>query len=148
MKLNQAGLDIIKRFEGLSLTAYRCPAGVLTIGHGHTRDPYSGKLDVRPGMTITAHQAEVLLEVDLERFDEGVEKLAPTATANQHSAMVSLAFNIGLNAFENSTVLRKFSAGDLQGAAVAFLAWRMGGGKVLPGLVKRREAERELFLRP
>lgn len=139
MKTNDAGRAIIMQAEGLRLDAYRCPAGKWTIGYGHTGD-------VLPTDKITKHMAEVILEHDLERFEVGVSKLAPTANANQFSALVSFAFNVGLRALELSTLLRKFTAGDIAGAAEEFHNWVMAAGQVLPGLVKRRAAERALFL--
>jgi len=139
MKTNLAGRKIVMDAEGLRLKAYLCPAGKLTIGYGHTGD-------VEAHHVITQHQAEAILEVDLDRFELGVSKLAPGANTNQFSAMVSLAYNIGLKAFEGSAFLREFKAGHLSAAAEQFSRWVRGGGKVLPGLVKRRAAERALFL--
>jgi lysozyme len=137
--INDAGRKIIMDAEGVRLKAYKCPAGVWTIGYGHTGD-------VKDGDSITMHWAETILEYDLQRFEEGVGKLAPGASANEFSAMVSLAFNIGLSAFEKSTVLKEFRAGRKLNAANAFEAWVRGGGRVLPGLVRRRAAEKKLFL--
>ncbi len=139
MQTNPAGRHIIMGAEGLRLEAYLCPASVWTIGYGHTRD-------VKPGQKITEHQAQVILEHDLEIFERGVAELAPGANANQFSAFVSLAYNIGLKAFEGSALLREFKAGRMSAAAAQFDRWVHGGGKVLPGLVKRRAAERALFL--
>lgn len=139
MIINDAGRQLIVDAEGLSLTAYRCPAGVWTIGYGHTGD-------VKEHDRITVHQAEVIFEFDLKRFEEGVTELAPGANANQFSALVSLAFSIGLRALEASTLLKEFKAGRLNSAAEQFSRWVYGNGRVLPGLVKRRAAERALFL--
>jgi lysozyme len=142
LKINDRGLALIKRAEGLKLDSYRCPAGIATVGYGHTGP------DVRIPMTITPGQAERLLHEDLGRFEQGVEAVcggAPT-NPNQFSAMVSLAYNIGLGKFATSTVLKRHKAGDPEGAASAFLMWNKGGGKVLPGLVARREQERLLYL--
>lgn len=140
--INKAGLDIIREFEGLRLKAYVCPAGVLTIGYGSTGS------HVKPGMVITEAQADELLRSDLRRFEDAVATAAPKATDNQFSAMVSLAFNIGVAAFTRpSTVLRRHLAGDHAGAADAFAMWNKAGGKVLPGLVRRRAAEAALYRR-
>lgn len=142
-RVNHSGLALIKSFEGLRLTAYKCPAGVWTIGYGHTGP------DVRPGMVITTQEADALLKGDLDRFESGVDAAigqTPT-TSNQFSAMVSLAFNIGLGAFQRSTVLRQHKTGHYNLAAAAFLMWVKGGGRTLPGLVRRRTAERALYLR-
>jgi len=143
MQVNEAGLRIIKEFEGLRLRAYRCPAGVWTIGYGHTRT-------ARKGQVITEAEADRLLREDLRVFEQGVLDAlggAPT-TENQFSAMVSLAYNIGLGAFRRSKVLAFHKAGKTAEAARAFANWRKAGGKVLPGLVRRRAAEAKLYLTP
>lgn len=142
--VNAAGIALVKQFEGLRLQAYPDPATggkPFTIGWGHTGD-------VKPGDNITEHQAEAILGYDLERTAEIVEKMLTgvSATDNQFAALVSLAFNIGVFRLSKSTLLRKFVAGDVAGAAAEFLKWRLAAGKVLPGLVKRRAAERALFL--
>lgn len=137
--INREGLELIKSFEGCKLTSYRCSANVLTIGYGST-GPH-----VKPGMTITQAQADELLRSDLRRFEDYVAKAAPNATGNQFAAMVSLAFNIGEGALGRSTVLRKHLAGDHAGAAAAFGMWNKAGGRVLPGLTRRRNAEAALY---
>jgi lysozyme len=142
MKINDKGKALVKRFEGLRLDAYRCPAGVATIGYGST-GPH-----VRMGMTITPGEADRLLDKDLARFEVGVKAMVTGIPTNpdQFSAMVSLAFNIGLGAFATSTVLKRHKLGNKIGAANAFLMWNKAGGQVLKGLMRRREAERELYL--
>lgn len=142
MKTNAAGRELIKRFEGLRLKAYLCPAGKWSIGYGHTGD-------VAEGQAITEHQAEAILDVDLERFERGVGRVLDwPATENQFSALVSLAFNIGLPAFSNSTLLDKLNAGcGAREVADQFGRWVRGGGHTLQGLVSRRAAEAELFLK-
>ena len=143
-KINAAGLALIKSFEGLELKSYKCPAGVWTVGYGST-----GR-HVTPGMTITEAQAESLLKKDLRRFELGVERAigdAPTSD-NEFSAFVSLAFNIGVAAFQRSTVLKRHLAGNKAGAADAFMLWVKAGGRTLKGLIRRREAERKLYLTP
>lgn len=148
MKIGAAGLALIKSFEGLRLTAYLCPAGVPTIGYGHTGLDVS-HADVAAKWTITEAQAEEILRRDLGRFEKAVAScIARPLTQNQFDAMVSLAFNIGAAAFRGSSVVRRFNAGRTTEAADAFLLWNKAGGKVLPGLVRRREAERALFLKP
>lgn len=139
-RINERGLDLVKSFEGLRLDAYRCAAGVLTIGWGST-GPH-----VKEGMTITLDEAETLLKSDLARFERGVDALLGPATSDQFSACVSLAFNIGLNAFAGSTVLKRHKKGNHAGAADAFMLWIKAKGNVLKGLVRRREAERKLYL--
>lgn len=141
-QINAAGLALLKNFEGLRLTAYRDPVGILTIGYGST-GPH-----VTEGLTITEAEAEALLRDDLSRFEAGVDKLAPSANENQFSAMVSLAFNIGLAGFERSTVLKRHRLGNHLGASRAFALWNKAGGRILPGLVRRREAEAKLYLKP
>jgi GH24 family phage-related lysozyme (muramidase) len=139
--MNRAGLDLIKSFEGLRLKAYRCPAGVPTIGYGATGP------GVRIGMTWTEDEAHARLVADVARFEQAVAKaLTVPANENQFAAMVSLAFNIGTGGFARSSVLRRHNARDFTGAADAFLLWNKGGGRVLPGLVRRRKAERDLYL--
>lgn len=139
-QIGPKGLALIKSFEGLRLKSYICPAGVLTIGYGST-GPH-----VKPNMTITEAQADKLLQDDLDRFEACVAKHAPDATQNEFDAMVSLAFNIGTGAFEKSTLLRRFKSGDKAIAANQFGAWVNAGGKKLAGLVRRRQAEKQLFL--
>ena len=141
-QINAAGRDIIKMAEGLKLVAYKCPAGVLTIGWGHTGP------DVKPGLKIDRAQAEDLLDRDLAVFERGVDAVLGNATDNQFSACVSLAYNIGLGAFGRSSVLHEHKAGNFEMAAQSFGLWKKGGGKVLPGLVKRRAAEAALYLKP
>lgn len=140
-KIGAEGIALIKRFEGLRLSAYLCPAKVLTIGYGST-GPH-----VRPGMKIDEPEAERLLRDDLARFERCVAVKCPTALPRQFDAMVSLAFNIGCAGFEKSTVARMHNAGKFAAAADAFAMWNKGGGKVQPGLVKRRAAERALYER-
>lgn len=140
MTLSPAGLALIKRFEGLRLEAYRCSAGVLTIGYGST-----GK-HVTPGMKITEAEAEDLLLKDVARFERGVsERIQVPVTQGQFDAMCCLAFNIGLAAFGKSTLLRLLNASQYSKAGAEFDRWTRAGGKKLPGLTKRRAAERALF---
>lgn len=140
MIINDAGRRLIMENEGCKLTAYRCPADVWTIGYGHTGE------SVKEGLTITQHQADVILESDLQRFEYAVSKTCPRANANQFSAMVCLCFNIGVDAFQRSTLARKFVTGDTAGAAWEFCRWTRAKGVELPGLVKRRKQEQTLFL--
>jgi lysozyme len=143
MKINERGLSIIKRFEGLRLEAYRCPAGILTIGYGHTGS------DVREGQIITPGEADRLLAADVARFERGVEALASPCNANQFSALVGFSFNLGLLTLQKSTLLKKHKAGDFDGAERQFAAWNKARvhGQLVPlaGLTARREAERMLY---
>ena len=140
-EVNEAGLALIREFEGCRLDAYLCPAGIPTIGYGATGP------DIRMGMVWTQEQADARLVEDLARFAAGVERLVQVdLTDNQFAALVSFAYNVGLGALAGSTLLRKLNADDFQGAADQFARWNKGGGRVLPGLVRRRAAERDLFL--
>lgn len=144
-QINADGLLVIKSFEGLVLTAYQDSVGVWTIGYGHTS--MAGPPNVYPGMTITAAEAEQILRRDLGIFERGVrEALAVDTRSDQFSAMVSFAFNVGLGAFRDSTLLRKHNSRDFAGAADEFLRWVYAGGERLPGLERRRKAERALYL--
>lgn len=140
MNISPAGIALIKHFEGVKLKAYVCPAGVLTIGVGST-GPH-----VKPGMAITAAEADALLRKDLRRFEEAIDIMVhEPLEQHEYDALVSLAFNIGTSAFCTSTLLKKLNNGDKAGAESSFHDWRKGGGKVLPGLVRRRKAEAEMF---
>jgi lysozyme len=138
-QIGHRGLDLIKQFEGCKLTAYVCPAGVLTIGYGST-GPH-----VKRGMTITEAGAENLLRDDLARFEAAVNRHAPTTTQSQFDALTSFAFNCGIGALQSSTLLRKHNAGDYAGAQAQFARWNKGGGRVLAGLSRRRKAEAALY---
>ena len=140
------GLDLIKHFEGLRLESYLCPAGKLTIGYGHTGS------DVRPNMKITEMQADKLLADDFLQAEADVAKLVKVPlTENQLDALASFVFNLGVGNFYQSTLLKKLNAKDYEGAAKEFDRWiytknpKTGKNEVLPGLVKRRAAERSLF---
>lgn len=138
-QINEAGLAIVKDSEGLRLKAYVCPAGVLTIGYGST-----GK-HVKPGMVITEAEAEKLLRDDLARFERFVEMRCGPSNDNQFSALVSFAFNVGEQALATSTLRRFHTAGDYANAAKQFARWNKAGGRVLPGLTKRRAREAALY---
>lgn len=141
--------EFIQSHEALRLTAYTCPAGIWTIGWGHTGE------DVYAGLTITRETAEALFDADLAVFEAGVTRLVEVPVSQpQFDALVSFAFNCGLDedaddiaeGLGDSTLLRKLNAGDYDGAALEFPKWRRGGGRVLPGLVRRRAEEQALFL--
>jgi lysozyme len=154
MRVNQEAIDLIKEFEGLKLTAYQDSVGVWTIGYGTTAAAGVG-ITPRQGMTITQSEAEWYLQKAIQKFADAIK---PSITApvneNQFGAMVSLAYNVGPNAFKRSSVLKRFNSGDIAGAADAFRLWnkarnaKTGKMEVLRGLVRRREAERALFLKP
>ena len=141
MQISQHGIDLIKRFEGCSLKAYRCPAGVLTIGYGHTNKVLADDV-------ITQEEAETLLKKDLIIHCNNVSKLvrAPL-NQNQFDALVSFEYNVGYGNFSGSSLLRLLNARDYKGAAEQFDRWIYAGKTVLQGLVNRRKAEKELFLK-
>lgn len=142
--INDAGLAIVKQFEGCRLKPYKCPAGVWTVGWGHTGPNVEDW--AKAGKSLTQHQADEILAYDLQRFEEAVELLCPGMNANQFSACVSFSFNVGAEAFKNSTLRKRIKEGNFLVAANEFNKWTKAAGKVLPGLVKRRAAERALFL--
>jgi lysozyme len=151
MKVNDAAKDLIRSFEGFKGTAYLdelAKPPVWTIGYGTTAAAGVG-IQPRAGMTISKAEAELYFNRTVDKF---AAKIAPMVTMsvneNEFGAFVSLAYNIGPGAFSKSSVLRRFNAGDKAGAADAFRMWNKAGGKVWPGLVRRREAERALFLTP
>ena len=137
-KINKSGLNLIKKYEGCKLTSYICPAGVLTIGYGHT-----GK-DVKPNQTITKKKAISLLKKDLARFERHVQSYNYIYewTDNEFSALVSFAFNIG-----NIDQLTAYGTRTRSQIRTAMLKYVKANGKTLQGLVKRRKAELKLFNR-
>src|SRR5215212_3130770 len=145
MKVNDKGFALICEFEGCRTEAYQDPVGVWTIGYGHTSA--AGPPCVGPGVTVTRAEATGILMRDLETLSAGV-KLAITAPLNdyQFSALVSFAFNVGLGNFRSSTVLRSVNACRFDRVPADLALWVKAGGKVLPGLIRRRAAEAALFL--
>lgn len=141
-RTSDEGVRLIKYYEGVRLKAYRDAVDVLTIGYGHTGP------DVHEGMTITQEQAEKLLALRLAMEFEpavlGLLRIRPSQ--HEFDALVSFTYNVGTDAFEGSTLLRKFNAGDMMGAANEFYRWDKAGGKSLKGLRRRRAAERAMFL--
>lgn len=145
MKTGFQGLRLIRQFEGLRLEAYEDEAGIWTIGYGHTAQ--AGPPNPKAGMRLTRKQADDLLAADLTQYETAVENaLARAPSQVQFDAMVSLCFNIGPANFTRSGVIRAFNDGRTEQAAQAFLAWNRAKGRVLPGLTRRRQAERRLFL--
>lgn len=135
-----AGYALIRRFEGLRVRAYRDLAGVWTIGYGHTGPEVVG------GMTITEAEAELLLGHDVARAAACVEcDVTVDLTQGQFDALVDFVFNLGCGALRGSTLLRRVNAGEFALAAAEFSRWVYAGGAVVPGLLARRLAERELF---
>lgn len=147
MKTNSAGLELIKHFEGCELVAYRDSVGVWTIGYGHTSN--AGDPQVTSGLRITQEQAETILARDLVKYEAAVERWVKVPlNENEFAALVSFTFNLGEGSLSESTLLRLLSRGQRSKAADEFPRWVMAGGKRLEGLVRRRAAERELFLKP
>lgn len=141
--ISQEGLDLIKSFEGLRLKAYKDSVGVLTLGYGHTNA--AGPPLVKSGMRITKEQAERILEEDLSQYEKAVEASVHTAlNNNEYAALVSLCYNIGPGNFKKSTLVKHLNDGD-RDVRGEFLKWARAGGKVLPGLTRRRQAEYLLF---
>ena len=139
--------DLCRRFEGLSLKPYPCPAGIPTIGYGSTRYA-DGRAVTLHDAPITTDQAEALLLLTLKRdYLPGVLKASPGLAARPGvlAAVVDFAYNLGIGHYEGSTLRRKVDAGDWAGAKAEFGKWVKGGGQVLPGLVKRRAAEAALL---
>lgn len=140
MKISEVGLDLIKSHEGFRSDAYLCPAGVWTIGYGHTGD-------VEEGQSVTEEEAEELLLQDVAFAEDAVNSLVEVELSQQmFDALVCFIYNVGVGAFEQSTLLRFLNQGQMEEAAEQFLRWNKAGGKELTGLTRRREAERDLFL--
>lgn len=138
MKTGNNGLALIKHFEGLSLKAYKDVAGFWTIGYGH--------LLKAPCPPITQEQADALLKLDLFKAEQAVSRLiAVPLSQGQFDALVSFTFNLGAARLKASTLRQKLNRGDYQGAALEIPKWRMAGGRVVAGLVRRRQAEKELY---
>ena len=157
MKVSQRCKEMIKHHEGVRFKPYRCPARLWTVGVGHVLYPDQGRLplDQRDAFPLKAEDnrvfsgAEVdgILGADLQRFEAGIAKLFPMVLAQgQFDALCSFAFNLGLGGVQRSTLRQKVLRGEIEAAADEFLKFTRGGGKVLPGLVKRRNDERALFL--
>lgn len=167
MKLGQAGEDLMHKFEGFRSRPYLCPAHIWTIGYGHVlyqdqiRLPVARVGDkvvpmIRKEMPLkpednrvwTKQEIDELFRADVAHFERGVLRLVPGSVGRQGSfdALVSISFNFGLGNLQRSTIRMKANRGDWEGAAAAFMMWTKGGGRVLPGLVRRRVAEKALFL--
>ena len=158
MSVSEAGIQLIKSFEGCHNSPYKCPATLWTIGYGRVLYPNQARLKTgeraayplrsEHNRVFANDEIDALLEADLLRFEAGVLRLCPASADNQcHlDAIVSFAFNVGLGNLQSSTLRMKYNREDYEGAADEFLKWNKAGGKVLQGLERRREAERALFL--
>jgi lysozyme len=147
MKVNAEGYALIKKFEGCRLKAYLCPANVWTIGYGNTF--YENGMKVKEGDVITQQRAEELAKFIIDQFAVTIEPfIQKPLNDNQFSACVSLAYNIGTSGFKRSSVFKKLNINPNDPTiADSFKLWNKGGGKVLAGLVKRREAEIQLYFK-
>lgn len=157
--IRQSTLEMLKHHEGVRLKPYRCPARLWTVGVGHVIDPSHIKVPFADRMalelpkawdrTMTLAEVDKLLQDDLKRFEDGVLRLCPASRTNvgHFEALVGFSFNVGLGNLQNSTLRMKYNRADYDGAADEFLKWDKAGGKVLPGLTKRRQDERLLFLK-
>ena len=134
------GLALIKKFEGCELKAYQCSAGVWTIGYGHTKD-------VVEGMEITQEQAEQMLVDELHEYESYINKYVTVALSqNQFDALVSWVYNLGPANLNASTMLKVLNSGEYEDVPAQMKRWNKAGGKVLEGLIRRREAEACLFV--
>jgi lysozyme len=140
MQYSKAGLQLTESFEACKLTAYQDVKGIWTIGWGHTGP------DVHPGLTITQEQAEQLLAKDVNWANNVVNGLVHASlTQGEHDALVDFVFNVGAGNFAHSTMLKELNGGNMVMAALEFEKWDMAGGKVVAGLLRRREAEHQMF---
>jgi len=139
MNISQEGLSLIKKFEGCELNSYKCAAGVPTIGYGSTHG-------IEMGMSISKARAEELLLEDISKFEDIVnESIKVSLSQNQFDAMVSWTFNLGGGNLKSSTLLKVLNGGDYEDVPNQIKRWNKANGKVLEGLIRRREAEALLF---
>jgi lysozyme len=144
MQVNENGLALIRKFEGFRARAYRDAVGVWTIGYGHTS--MAGAPQVKAGLIISRDKAAQILAKDVVMFATGVAELVKSElNDNQFSALVSFAYNVGLGNFRKSSVLSAVNREDFEAVPRRLALWSRAGGRVLPGLVKRRAAEAALF---
>ena len=157
MKVSDKALEVIRHHEGVRTKPYQCPALLWTVGVGHVIDPTHAKVPLAErkalpipegwNRTITMGEVDDILRDDLNRFERGVERYCPVPlTQGQFDALVSFSFNVGLGTLQRSTLRQKVLRGDMEGAADEFLKYTIGGGKVLKGLVTRRNDERAMFV--
>lgn len=139
MRISDEGVALVKKHEGLRLKSYICPAGKWTVGYGHTRT-------AQAGIEITEREADMLLRSDIEIAEVCVNRHNLVLSQRMFDALVSLAFNIGCANFNKSTLLLKIKGhSPINEVRYQWMRWVHGGGKVLPGLVKRREEEWRLY---
>ena len=139
MKTGTKGIELIKHFEGCELEAYKCAAGVWTIGYGHIKG-------VTPESVITQEQAEQMLVEELNEYEGYINDMVTTPLSqNQFDALVSWVYNLGGGNLKASTLLKVLNSGDYNGVPEQIMRWNKAGGKVLEGLTRRRQAEADLF---
>jgi lysozyme len=158
VKVSAAAMNMIKHHEGVRVKPYRCPALLWTVGVGHVIDPSHAavKYEDRKNLPVPAGwdrilsmgEVDAILAQDLGRFERGVLRLCPAASGRQgvFDSLVSFAFNVGLGNLQRSSLRMKTNRGEFEDAADEFLKWTKAAGRVLPGLVKRRNDERALYL--
>jgi lysozyme len=158
MKVSDAAKAMIKHHEGVRMRPYRCPALLWTVGVGHVIDPSHAAVKYEERRTLpipdgwdrilTMGEVDAILAQDLGRFERGVARLCPAVVGHQgrFDALVSFAFNVGLGNLQRSSLRMKTNRGEFEEAANEFMKWTKAGGRVLPGLVKRRQDERALYL--
>jgi lysozyme len=146
LKLSQKGLELIKQFEGLSLTPYVCAGGINTIGYGNTYYTNGKKVTLKDPK-ITQKQAEELLKHSLSTYEKAVDSFCRDDISQpQFDALVSFAYNLGTVALQKSTLIKKVNANPKDVTiADEFLKWNKAGGRVLVGLTRRRQAEANLY---
>ena len=147
MNVSEQGIKLIRHHEGVRSRPYRCPAGLWTVGVGHLIG--DGKsLPESWNKTFTAEEIDGLLKSDLRRFERGVLKMLPNVPLRQceFDALVSFSFNLGLGTFQRSGVRQALLRGDKEGAMESLLKYCKAGGKIVKGLVTRRNDEKQLFL--
>jgi len=148
MEINIACVNIVKFYEGFRSKPYLDPVGIPTIGYGSTYYENYTKVTIQD-LPITSERATQLLLYNLSKFASDITDIVKVPlNNNQFSALVSFSYNVGLGAFKKSTLLKLVNSGNFIGAAEQFIRWNKAGGKVLPGLTKRREAERNLWQTP
>ena len=165
MKVSKAGEDLMHFFEGYRNKPYRCSAAIWTVGWGHAmyadqlnlpnvrKEGYTGlirsdyQLKGEDNRVWSKEELVNLFKMDIDNFERGVLRLVPGSASRQgrFDALVSFSFNVGLGNLQRSTIRMKHNRGDFAGAAEAFMAWTKAGGRELPGLVKRRKHEREMY---
>ena len=148
MRVSDEGIKLIKHFEGIHKKPYICPAGYWTVGVGHLISR-NAKLPIEWARSLSPGEIDALLRKDLRRFELGVLRLLGTVQPNQSEfdALVSFSFNLGLGCFQRSTVRSAFIRGDKKRSGEVLLKYRRAGGKILQGLVRRRQAELALLMR-